>query len=168
MLRFFPPGVYWVYWLAVNASLQTLSQDFSSWYFFSLDSQKNLDILSPRPPLMALFLRISCVFFKTVWRSQKKEGWLAQKVPVKKIYYPWKFSDFCPWKRFFARAKNQKLAREKKIRAWKKLKKSKNTGVKNAFCPWKKRKRAKKRLSRPLFFSRPKKKNTAKGYPTFA
>ena len=117
----------------------------------------------PRPPLMALFLRISCVFFKTVWRSQKKEGWLAQKVPVKKIYYPWKFSDFCPWKRFFARAKNQKLAREKKIRAWKKLKKPKNTGVKNAFCPWKKRKRAKKRLSRPLFFSRPKKKALGRG-----
>ena len=30
--------------------------------------------------------------------------------------------------------------------------------MKNAFWPWKKRKRAKKWLSRPLFFSRPKKK----------
>ena len=131
---------------------------FRTDFFFPLDSQKKPRYTFASPtPYGPLSQNLLC-FFKTVWRSQKKEGWLAQKVPVKKIYHPWKFPDFCPWKRFFARAKNQKLAREKKIRAWKKLKKSKNTGVKNEFCPWKKRKRAKKRLSRPLFFSRPKKK----------
>ena len=91
---------------------------------------------------MALFLRIYCVFFKTFWKSQKKEGWLAQKVPVKKMYYRWKLSDFCPWKRFFARAKNQKLAREKKNTGVKKVKKTEKHGREKRILPVKKKKKS--------------------------
>ena len=80
-----------------------------------------------------------------------------KKVPVKNKICPWKFSFFWAWKSFFGREENQKFAREKQLRTWKKWKKPKNTHVKISFCPWKKRKIGKKRLSRPLFFSRQKK-----------
>ena len=64
---------------------------------------------------------------------------------VKKCFWAWRKSKICPWKT---------------ITHVKKVKKPKNTHVKISFCPWKNRKIGKKRLSRPLFFSRQKKKNT--------
>ena len=112
------------------------------------------------------------------------------KVRVKITFYPWKFLKITPvkiklvhvknnrkkprqkgkksgkiwkcypWNRFFAREKKWKSARENRLRAWKNLKNLKKVRVKMKFCAWKKRKIGKKRLPLPLFFSRPKKKNT--------
>ena len=116
------------------------------------------------------------------WKIPKNPS----KVRVKITFWPWKFLKITPvkiklvhvknnrkkprqkgWKSenvaretvFFAREKKWKSAREKKLCAWKNLKKPKKVRVKMKFCPWKERKIGKKRLSRPLFFSRPKKKH---------
>ena len=79
--------------------------------------------------------------------------------------YPRQIWQFCPWNPIFSPVKKtKKYAREKKIRAWKKLKIRKKTGVKSQFCPWKNPKKPKKRAFTPVNFFTPKKKNTASSY----
>ena len=91
-------------------------------------------------------------------------------MPVKNLHnFPrenenkmWFLPFFNPWNRFFypwkKRKKRSKLGVKEKNWAWKKSKKQQKVGVKSQKCPWKNPKNGKKLLSRPLFFSRPKKK----------
>ena len=64
-------------------------------------------------------------------------------LPVKPFFCPWKNTKKCPWKKNYARETSQKT---RKKWAWK-----------VNFAREKNEKHLKKRLSRPLFFSRPKK-----------
>ena len=97
------------------------------------------------------------------WKSHPwKKNWCTWKIieknPVKKVKCTQNSEKFARETVFSAREKNWESAREKKLRAWKKLKNRKKVHVKNEIYPWKKWKNGEKRLSRPLFFSRPKKK----------
>ena len=98
------------------------------------------------------------------WKSNWCTWKIIEKNPVKKAKNPQKSENVTRETVFFAREKKWKSAREKKFCAWKNLKNPKKVRVKMKFCAWKKRKIGKKRLSRPLFFSRPKKKNTVVTY----
>ena len=114
---------------------------------------------------------LACIFFnfhraKKVHVKIGSHPWnFFKKCPWNQVFYPWKFSKKCPWNPIFLPwkkgEKTQNWAWKRKTLAWKTSKKHQKVGVKIQKYPWKNPENCQKRLSRPLFFSRPKKKTLA-------